>query len=253
MPEIADFGNIMRKSENLLGPLVSIEDSSVSEVLASVNPDFLIVDMEHSVIDVPTLQKINMAAKPLNVIARIRGPEKNEIKKVLDTGVAGIIVPGIETVEEAKNVVSYSKLAPMGVRGAGPGRVSNYGYGFADYVKKANDSLVIIQIETKKAYEDVEEILSIEGLDGFFIGPVDLSMALQLKFSWANEEFTKAVDHIIEASKGKNLIKGIYSPLANPDFSPILKRHFNFLMFGTDREAITLKYSETIKRIRGTP
>ena len=249
----SDFGKLMRESENLLAPLVSIDDPSVSEVLASVHPDFLIVDMEHSVVDLPALQRISMAAKPLNVIARIRGGEKNEIKKVLDTGVAGIIVPGIETVEEARNVVSYAKLAPAGVRGAGPGRASGYGYGFAEYVKTANDSLVIIQIETKKAYEKVDEILSVDGLDGYFIGPVDLSMALQLKFSWDNEEFTHAVDRIIEAEKGRKMIKGIYSPLANPDFTPIIKRHFNFLMFGTDREAITLKYGETIKRFRGNP
>jgi 2-keto-3-deoxy-L-rhamnonate aldolase RhmA len=247
-----EFGNFMRKSENLIAPLISIEDPSVSELLSHLNPDFLVVDMEHSAIDISTLQKIEMASKPLKIIARIRGAEKNEIKKVLDTGVAGIIVPGIESVKDVKNVISYSKLAPEGVRGAGPGRASNYGHNFAEYVKTANEALIIIQIETKKAYENINAILSVPDLDGFFIGPVDLSIALPLKFSWDNEKFTATVDHILEAAKDKKLIKGIYSPLSKLDFNSIIKRHFNFLILGTDREAIAIKYIEVINKIKNT-
>jgi 2-keto-3-deoxy-L-rhamnonate aldolase RhmA len=240
----------MKKSKTLLAPLISIKDSSVSEMISFLSPDFLIVDMEHSVIDVSALQDILMAAKPMDVVARIRGLEKNEIKKVLDTGVSGIIVPGIETSKEAEDAVAYSKIAPSGVRGVGPGRASKFGYGFKEYVKEANNQVVIIQIETRKAYEGLTEVLSVPGLDGIFIGPVDLSTALGMELSWDNPVFVSAVDRIVQESRKRNLVTGIYTPLANRNPRAILSRGFNFLMFGADREAIQLEYRSSLESIR---
>ena len=250
MPVNETFSAILRKSTCLLAPLVSISDSSVSEMLSFLSPDFLIVDMEHSSIDVPELQNILMAAKPMHVVARIRGLEKNEVKKVLDTGVSGIIVPGIETPQDARDAVSYSRIPPSGIRGVGPGRASKYGYGFREYVRESGNSAVMIQIETKKAYESLEEILDVPGIDGCFIGPVDLSTALQIEFSWNNSIFVGTIDRIVSAAKKRNLITGIYTPLTNRTPEPILARGFNYLMLGADREAIQLKYLESLQFIR---
>ncbi len=250
MPSNETFSAMLRKSRCLLAPLVSIRDSSVSEMLSFLSPDFLIVDMEHSSIDVPELQNILMAAKPMHVVARIRGLEKNEVKKVLDTGVSGIIVPGIETPQDVKDAVVFSRVPPAGVRGVGPGRASKYGYGFKDYVLDSGNSAVMIQIETKKAYDSLDEILDVPGIDGCFIGPVDLSTALQIEFSWNNSTFVEAIDRIVAAARKRNLITGIYSPLANRAPEPILSRGFNYLMYGADREAIQLKYLESLQFIR---
>lgn len=246
----AAFLEKLKRSKALLAPLISIVDSSVSEMITYLSPDFLIVDMEHSIIDVPVLQSILMAAKPMDVVARIRGLEKNEIKKVLDTGVSGIIVPGIETAQEAADAVSFSKIAPNGVRGVGPGRASGFGYGFREYVKEANTQVVMIQIETRKAFDSLPEVLSVPGLDGCFIGPVDLSTALGLEFSWDSTEFVKAIDRILEESRKRGLVTGIYTPLANRNPQPILSRGFNYLMFGADREAIQLEYRNSLDAIR---
>lgn len=240
----------LKSSKSLLAPLISITDSSVSEMMTFLSPDFLIVDMEHSVIDVPALQNILMAAGSMDIVARIRGLEKNEIKKVLDTGVSGIIVPGIETAQEASDAVAYSKISPAGVRGVGPGRASKYGYGFLSYVKEANKQLVMIQIETKKAFEDLDNILSVPGLDGCFIGPVDLSVALGIDFSWDNKDFVAAVDRILAAARARGLVIGIYTPLANRHPTAILSRGFNYIMFGADREAIQLEYRSSLESIR---
>lgn len=244
------FSDILRKSRSLLAPLISIKDSSVSEMISFLSPDFLIVDMEHSTIDVPELQNILMAAKPMHVVARIRGLEKNEIKKVLDAGVSGIIVPGIETAREARDAVAFSRIPPVGVRGVGPGRASKYGYAFRDYVSESGKAVVMIQIETKKAFESLEEVLDVPGIEGCFIGPVDLSTALQIEFSWNSSAFVSAIDRVLEAARKRGLITGIYSPLANRAPEPILSRGFNYIMFGTDREAIQLKYVESLQFIR---
>ncbi len=250
MTNASSFPDKLKNSKLLLAPLISIGDSSVSEMISLLSPDFLIVDMEHSVIGVSDLQDIIMAAKPMEVLARIRGLEKNEIKKVLDTGVSGIIIPGIETAKEAADAVAYSKIAPHGVRGVGPGRASRYGYGFSEYLKEANTQLVIIQIETRKAYENLIDVLSVSGLDGCFIGPVDLSAALGIELSWENNDFVSAVDKILQESRKRNLVTGIYSPLANRNPTAILSRGFNFIMFGADREAIQLEYRNSLESIR---
>jgi 2-keto-3-deoxy-L-rhamnonate aldolase RhmA len=246
----SSFLEKLRNSKSLLAPLISIKDSSVSEMISFLYPDFLIVDMEHSVIGVSDLQDIMMAAKPMEVLARIRGLEKNEIKKVLDTGVSGIIIPGIETAKEVADAVAFSKIAPRGLRGVGPGRASRYGYGFREYLKDANTPLVIIQIETRRAYENLTDVLSVSGLDGCFIGPVDLSTSLGIELSWENKEFVSAVDRILQESRKRNLVTGIYTPLANMDPTAILSRGFNYIMLGADREAIQIEYSNALKSIR---
>lgn len=250
MANASEFLQKLKSSKSLLAPLISITDSSVSEMITFLSPDFLIVDMEHSVIDVPALQNILLATGSMDIVARMRGLEKNEIKKVLDAGVSGIIVPGIETVQEVKDAVSYSKISPAGVRGVGPGRASKYGYGFMSYVKEANKQLVMIQIETKKAFEDLDNILSVPGLDGCFIGPVDLSVALGMDFSWENKDFVAAIDRILSMARSKGLVIGIYTPLANRHPTALLSRGFNYFMFGTDREAIQLEYKSSLESIR---
>lgn len=250
IPMMSEFKDKVKNSKNLLGPLVSVYDPSVAETLIPLGPDLLIVDMEHSVIDVEALQSILMAAGNTPVMARIRGLERNEVKKVLDTGVSGIIIPGIRSVEEAEQAVQFSRLPPKGIRGAGPGRASGYGYHFQDYAKDANNSLLVIQIETKGAYEDLENILSVEGLDGYFIGPLDLSISLGLNFSWDDREFSNAIERVVREGKKRNLIGGIYTPLSSADYERVRKQEFNFIMFGTDRQALTQAYDKSMKEYR---
>ena len=248
--EDQSFREFLSSSRNLIAPVVSITDASVAEMITYLSPDFLIADMEHSVIDVGALQNIVVASKPIDVVARIRGLEKNEIKKVLDTGVSGIIIPGINTAQETREAISYSRFPPAGIRGAGPVRASGYGYSMKNYLGDPKKAVIIIQIETKMAYESLEEILSVPGLDGCFIGPIDLSTALQIEFSWSNPEFVSAVDRIMEGAGRRDLTVGIYSPQEVKDTQPILDRGFNYLMFGTDREAIQLEYARSINRVR---
>ncbi len=240
----------LRNSKILIAPVIAIYDPSVAEMVSYLNSDFIIVDMEHSVIGIKDLQNIVIASKPVDVIARIKGIDRNEIKKVIDTGVLGIIIPGIETTDDAKNAVLYSKSPPFGVRGMGPGRTSKYGLEFNEYKANPNNFLIIIQIETKKAFQSIEEILSVDGIDGCFIGPVDLSISMNFEFSWDNKIFLNYLDTILLYAKKFNLITGIYSSLNNNNIQPIIDREFNFIMYGTDREALLSKYSESINLLR---
>lgn len=247
---ITEFRNRLVNSENLLAPLISIDDPSIAETLRFVDPDLLIIDMEHTVIDTKSLQTLMMAALDCPVIARIRGLEKNEIKKVLDTGVSGIIVPGVRTAQDVEEAVSFSRYPPKGIRGAGPGRATGYGYDFTAYAKTADQVLVIVQIETKSAFENLEKMLSVEGLDGFFIGPMDLSTSLGMQYSWDNEKFRSSIDAIIKEGRKRKLIGGIYTPLKEKEFKEVKSLKLNFIMFGSDREALTYRYSEAMAHYR---
>lgn len=237
------------ESRNLAAPLITIADPTVAETLAGTGADLLIADMEHSLIGVAELAMICIAAGELPVFARMKGLERNEVKRVLDTGVSGIIVPGIESVQDAMNAVRFSRFAPEGVRGAGPGRASGYGTGMKEYL--SGKPMVFVQIETKPAFENVCEIASVPGLDGLFIGPFDLSIALQIEFSWSNKIFTDAVHSIMEEASINRLATGIYSPLDPETLSTVSGKGFNFIMLGMDREAIFSGYSHAIDRLQG--
>ncbi len=246
-----DFEGLRKKmhvSMNLAGPLLTIPDPTVAETLLFTDPDMIIVDMEHSAITVEHLPSICMAAGKTPVLARIRGLEKNEIKRVLDAGVHGIIIPGIESAEDAEASVLFSRFAPEGKRGAGPGRASGYAQNMGGYL--SGKPLVFVQIETLSALEHVDEIADTKGLDGLFIGPFDLSIALGIEFSWENRAFVEAVEKVRKAAKTQEMITGIYSPLDEKLLKRVTREKFNFLMLGMDREAIVSGYRDAIDRLR---
>lgn len=246
-----DFESFRRKlsgSLNLAGPLLTIPDPSVAETLLYAGPDMIIADMEHSPITVEHLPSICMAAGKTPVLARIRGLEKNEIKRVLDSGVHGIIVPGIENAEDAIATVRFARFSPEGNRGAGPGRASGYAQDMGTYL--SGRPLVFVQIETAGALEDVHEIAGTNGLDGLFIGPFDLSIALGIEFSWENRTFVESVEKVKDAAKSHNLLTGIYSPMDEKLLKRVAMEKFNFLMLGMDREAIVAGYRDAISRLR---
>lgn len=242
------FRKKMHGSINLAGPLLTISDPSVAETLLFTEPDMIIVDMEHSAITVEHLPSICMAAGKTPVIARIRGLEKNEVKRVLDAGVHGIIIPGIESVEDARASVRFSRFAPEGKRGAGPGRASGYAREMNRYL--SGKPLVFVQIETASALEHVNDIAETKGLDGLFIGPFDLSIALGIEFSWENRDFVEAVEKVKNAARTQKLLTGIYSPLDEMLLKRVAREKFNFLMLGMDREAIVSGYRDAISRLK---
>lgn len=248
LTEYEKIRNWMKESRNLAGPVLSIKDPTVVETVIQAGPDLLIADMEHSLIDVESLQLICMAAGPVPVFARIRGLEKNEIKKVLDTGVAGIIVPGIEGADEARLAVEASRIAPEGKRGVGPGRASGYGRNISEYIQ--GKPIVFVQIETRSAFESVEKIAEVHGLDGLFIGPFDLSISLQIRYSWHNPDFVRTVDRVLEESRKNNLLTGIYSPMSAESLMSVRKMEFNFIMLGLDRETIVSGYTVAIQTLK---
>jgi 2-dehydro-3-deoxyglucarate aldolase/4-hydroxy-2-oxoheptanedioate aldolase len=153
--------------------------SVIAEVLAETGLDVLLIDMEHGPGDVLTLVSQIQAMKGEPAVPFVRAPWNDfvVIKRILDAGAYGLVVPYVCTKAEAEAAVKAAKYPPEGIRGiAGSTRAGHYGYKSADYFETANrDIFVFVQIETPEAVKNIDDILSVPGVDGIFIGPMDLA------------------------------------------------------------------------------
>jgi 2-keto-3-deoxy-L-rhamnonate aldolase RhmA len=167
----------------LLGTWVKIPAPEVVEVLHLAGLDFVVIDMEHAPIDVAQASSLIALSRALGLPAMVRVPALSEadIKRVLDAGAAGVVVPHVDTVEQAQTAVRFCRFPPLGQRGSGvTGRAGGWGLsGDKRYFANARDSVcVLVQLESEQALAAATEIGSTPGIDGLFIGPADLALSL---------------------------------------------------------------------------
>ena len=184
---------------------LAIPNSFSAETMAHQGWDSLTIDLQHGVIDyqamVTMLQAISHHAARCRSCA-CPGSSRASIMKTLDAGAYGVICPMVNTREDAQKLVAYTHYAPRGTRSFGPVRALLYGG--ADYPQKANDTIVAFaMIETAQALDNLDAILSVEGLDAIYIGPSDLSLALGCKpiFDDVDPPVAQAIDHILARAK----------------------------------------------------
>jgi 4-hydroxy-2-oxoheptanedioate aldolase len=202
------------RGEVAIGGWCSINSSFSAEVMAHQGFDWLVVDTQHGAADYAMaftmLQAISNT--PTMPFARVPWNEPSIIMKFLDAGAYGIIVPMIETKEDAEKAVWAMRYPPQGMRSSGPFRASLYGGG--DYFEHANDELVLaVMIETPKALENLDAIASVPGIDALYIGPSDLSQALGLgpRYNADNPKHAETVLKIRDAAVRHGKIPGVHT------------------------------------------
>ena len=166
------------KREVTLGTWIQIGHPACAEVLARVGFDWICVDLEHGVIDLETTANIFRAVSGFDCVPVARLPLNDPvwIHRVLDAGARGLIIPMVKTAVEAEAAVREAKYPPRGVRGFGYSRANTHGMDFESYITSANDEIaMVMQIEHKDAMANLDAILQVDGVDGVFIGPLDLS------------------------------------------------------------------------------
>jgi len=210
-----ELRNRFHEAESLVGSWVVFEDSSIAELLAEYGFDFIIADMEHSALTISSVnqmgQAIDAASGPAEMIVRVPWNDAVRIKRVLDVGASGILVPMVETAEEARSAVEATRYQPEGVRGVGPLRAANYGQEFDEYVSTANENvLVIAQIETETGVQNAEAIAGVDGVDALFIGPSDLSVSLGTFDTENADRFEDAIARIVDAAHAENKLSLIH-------------------------------------------
>lgn len=182
MPSLTNpFKAAMKAKQAQIGLWQSLASPYTAELCAGAGFDFLVIDGEHAPNDIPLIMAQLQAVKgsPAHAIVRPPVGETALIKQVLDIGAQTVLVPIVETVEQAQQLVAAVRYPPLGVRGvAGYTRAAHFGT-VPDYLKRANDEIcLLVQVETRKGLDNLNEIAAVDGVDGVFIGPADLSAAL---------------------------------------------------------------------------
>ena len=225
----------LASGEKLLGTMVTLPTPSTAEILAEVGFDWLFIDGEHGPLETREILAILQAVGD-RIACIVRVPEAAEvpIKKVLDLGAAGIIVPQVNTAEQAANVVRYARYAPDGARGVGLARAHGYGMQFQDYMKSANDqTVVIVQAEHARAVENIESITQVRGIDAVLLGPYDLSASLGKMGQLDDPTVLAAIDRITVACREAELPLGFFGVSADA-VRPYLERGFHLIVAGVD-------------------
>ncbi len=221
-----------------IGSWITLNHFSIAEIMADAGFDWLCVDMEHSVIDYYEAQQIIATIQAKGIKAFVRVGENNAriIKRVLDAGANGIIVPMVNSREDALRAINAVKYPPKGNRGVGLARAQKYGFGFEDYKDNyADDIKLIVQIEHVDAVKNLEDILSLEDIDGTFIGPYDLSGSMGKPGKYDDEDVKEVLRRYEEIVK--NYAKLIGFHVIQPDYKLVLdkiEKGYNFIAFSLD-------------------
>jgi 4-hydroxy-2-oxoheptanedioate aldolase len=231
---------------------LAVPNSFSAEVMAHQGWDTLTIDMQHGVIDyaqmVTMLQAISTT--PTVPIVRVPWLEPGIIMKALDAGAYGVICPMVNTREDAQRLVSYTHYAPQGARSFGPVRALLYGG--ADYATEANKTIVAFaMIETAQALDNLDSILSVEGLDAIYIGPSDLSLALGCKpvFDDVDPKVAQAMDHICERAKAHGVQAGVHNGRPDVALARVAKG-FRFVTVGSDARILSAGSQEILSAMR---
>lgn len=238
------------RGEVTYGTWITMGYPEITEALSHLPFDWFVIDMEHTPLCVKDVEFLMMPLRFTNIVPLVRVPWNDFviIKRVLDTGAQGVIVPQVSNKEEAIQAVKACKYPPQGIRGVGPRRCIMYGFQSAkEYFRKANeDILVIVQIETEEGLNKVEEIVAVDGVDGVFVGPNDLSASLGIFQEFNNPKYIEAVDKILNAAKKAGKIAGIMT--SDPqDALDKIKKGFNFITLRHDIAYMIKGYVDAFK------
>ena len=187
----------LKEGEKTIGTWITIPHTDISESLSTLPFDWFVFDQEHSVLDEDLSQKLMQVMKgEVTPLIRVAWNDAVLIKKALDTGAYGVIVPWVNSKEDAEKAIKACKYPPEGIRGVCLRRTLILD---PDYLMTANDEiLIIVQIETEEAVNNASEILSVDGVDGFFIGPFDLSASMGIIGQISHKRIKNAINKVFE-------------------------------------------------------
>lgn len=224
-----------------------------AETMAAQGWDSITIDMQHGAIGYQKAFDMltPILASEATPLVRIPWLDEGVIGKVLDAGAMGVICPMVNFRKEAERLVAACRYPPAGARSYGP--IRGQSYGNPDYPALANESVVVFaMIETSQALDNIDNILSTEGLDAIYVGPSDLSLAMGQKPGLDQEEqsVVDAIKYIVDAAKKKRVMAGIHN--ATPAYAQkMIDLGYRFVSLGTDSRLLAAKAQEFLGEMRG--
>jgi len=230
----------LRAGNPVVGTMITeFRTPEIARILASSGFDFVFIDTEHAAFDLETVTDIIRAGKAVGLVCMVRVPdaEYHLIARALDIGAEGILVPRVESREQVQSVVRWAKYPPIGVRGFGiRGIVSDYRKAdVKDWIHELNENtMVVIQIEKKRAIESIDDLVSVDGVDAALIGPYDLSISLGVPGEFDSALLNEAIQKVVNACKKNGIASGTHV------------RDMDNLLFWRDRGMRLLTYSSDV-------
>jgi 2-dehydro-3-deoxyglucarate aldolase len=230
----------LRSGSVSAGAWISMAHVSIAEIVAGAGFDWVVVDTEHTAMDVSEVLPLLIAIERRGSVPLVRLASNDPIqcKAVMDSGAAGVLIPMINTRADAELAVSNMKYPPAGTRGVGLARAHSYGPGFEEYLRSANDdSLIIVQIEHVDGVRNIDAILSVPGVDGTFIGPYDLSASLGLTGRLDHPEVVAAKRRVLDATLAHGLAPGIHvvhPETAGNELKRCIEQGYRFIALSSD-------------------
>lgn len=221
-----------------VGSWIQLGHPAVAEIMASAGFDWLAIDLEHSMIDLRETEELIRVIDLKGVVPLVRLASNNpeQIKRVMDAGAHGIIVPMVNACDEAEAAVAAVKYPPEGRRSIGLARAQGYGPRFQQYFEwQRENSLVIVQIEHIDAVDNLESILSVAGVDGYIVGPYDLSGSLGIPGEFEAPKYLQALERILKVSQEMDMPGGVH--VVEPDPKQLkarIEEGHKFIAYGVD-------------------
>lgn len=230
---------------------LALPNSFSAETMAHQGWDSLTIDLQHGMVDYQAMVPMLQAISTTHTVPVVRVPwlEPSILMKTLDAGAYGVICPMVNTREDAQKLIAYTHYAPRGTRSFGPVRATLYGG--ADYAEHANDTIVTFaMIETAKALDNLDDILSVEGLDAIYIGPSDLSLALGCRpvFDDVDPKAAEAIDHILARAKAHGVVACIHNGSTDGALARIAKG-FQFVTVSSDARLMAAGAQQVIAKM----
>lgn len=252
---IQRFRERLLAGETLFGTILNLPSASVAEILAAAEFDWLFIDMEHGAIGTSALLSILQTIdRDIACIVRVPALDVTPIKRALDLGAAGVMVPQVETAAQAAEAVRLARYAPAGDRGFGLARAHGYGFKVSEYLARANDEIaVIVQVEHARAVENVEAIAAVPGLDAVFIGPYDLSASLGHPGEIEHPAVVAALERVTQVCRGAGMTLGYFGMDADA-VAPYVKQGYTLICAGVDSLFLghgARRLAERLKGIEG--
>jgi 2-dehydro-3-deoxyglucarate aldolase len=243
----------LKKNVLTIGSWLTIGHPCVAEIMADSGFEWIVIDIEHSSISLETVQILVtiIQSKGCKALVRVSKNEEVVIKRVLDSGADGVVVPMIKNREDALAAVSYAKYPPDGCRGVGLYRAQNYGYGFEKYKAWQKNELVIIaQIEHIEAVKNIDDIIGVDGIDGAIIGPYDLSASMGKPGEFDEPDVQKAIETVLETCKQNGFPIGFHVvPPDTDSFKKKVKQGCTFMAYSLDFYFMGAKIKEGLKSL----
>lgn len=242
----------LHEGQPVIGHWISLPSPAVTELMASLEPDWLMIDTEHGPAGGEVVEDLIRAMKgtPTTPLVRVAANNPALIKHALDRGAMGVLVPMVSSPEEARAAVSAARFPPEGIRGVAGTRANRYGAELPEYFARWNrEVLVAVQIETAQAVENVDAIAAVPGLDVLFIGPNDLSATMNRFRQFDHPQFTQAVQLILGAAQRHGLAAGYHTATVDEALERIAQG-FRFVGLSSDARLLSSTMAATAERLR---